>query len=257
MKGEDIMQGVKLAELTYPEAQKWLNEEAIVMLPLGGGSKEHGRHLPMGTDMYLCQCLADEVTRRFPVVTLPTLTYEHFPAFIDWEGSIHIQADHYIKLVKDILVSFVRHGVRKFLLLDFSFSAYFPLVTVATEMNNQYGAKVAITRTGGLGVRAKKRLMESKQDGHAGEYETSMMLYAQPQLVHTDRYDEEYREDIPGVRVGGVQHIYVSNRMETPHGVNGNPFVATADKYRELVEDTVNDIIRFLETFQKTPIDQY
>lgn len=251
------MKGVKLAELTYEEAQKWINEDSIVLLPLGGGSKEHGRHLPMGTDMYLCNCLTDRVTERFPVVTLPTLAYEHFPAFIGWEGSIHIQADHYINLVKEIIISFINHGVRKFLLLDFSFSAYFPLVTVANEINNQYhGAKVAITRTGGLGGAAKK-LMESKQDGHAGEVETSMMLFAQPQLVHTDRYDEEYRQDIPGVTVDGVQHVYVSNRMETPHGVNGNPFLGTAEKGEALVNAMVDDIVHFLEVFQKTPIDQY
>ncbi len=70
-----LKQGVMIAEITNEDCQKVLNEDTIVMLPIGGGSKEHGGHLPMGTDFFVTDWLARAVTERFPVVTLPTLPY--------------------------------------------------------------------------------------------------------------------------------------------------------------------------------------
>lgn len=251
------MKGVYLAELTYDEAQKYLNEDTVIVLPLGGGSKEHGRHLPMGTDMYCCQALTEGLTERAPVVTLPMMAYEHFPAFITWEGSITIEADHFIKLIKDICRTFVKCGVKRFLLLDFSFSGFFPIACAANEISNEMNVKVAVSRFAGMCAKSLRELEESKQDGHAGEFENSVILYTHPELVRTDRYEEEYRQDIEGVRVDGAQCFYVSNRMETPHGVNGHPAMGNAEKGKIFVEESVDTLCRFVETFRNTPIDMY
>ena len=39
-----------ISELTYQQCKDLINENTVVVLPIGGGSKEHGDHLPMGTD---------------------------------------------------------------------------------------------------------------------------------------------------------------------------------------------------------------
>ena len=41
-----LKKGVMIAEVTNEDCQKLLDEETIVMLPIGGGSKEHGGSLP-------------------------------------------------------------------------------------------------------------------------------------------------------------------------------------------------------------------
>lgn len=250
------MKGVFISELTHDEALKYLNEDTVMVLPLGGGSKEHGRHLPMGMDMFGCRALAQGITEKAEVVTLPMINYEHFPAFITWEGSINIHAKHFIDMVKQICTPFTRLGVKRFIFLDYSFSGYFPLVTAANELSEETGAKVAITRIGGLYPESMS-LKTSKQDGHAGEYETSYLLHTMPGLVRTDKYDEEYRLDIEGVRRNGAPNFYVSNRMETEHGVNGDPTVSTAEKGKAIVEESIETLARFAESFKKMPIDQY
>ena len=251
------MKGVFISQLTQEEALKYLNEDAVVVLPLGGGSKEHGRHLPMGMDMFGCRALAQGITEKAEVVTLPMINYEHFPAFITWEGSINIAAQHFIDMVKQICRPFTKLGVRRFIFLDYSFSGYFPLVTAANELEEETGAKVAITRIGGLYPEAMA-LKESKQDGHAGEYETSFLMYTNPELVRAaDTFDEEYRLDIDGVRRNGAANFYVSNRMETPHGVNGDPTVANAEKGKAIVLESIETLAKFAESFKKMPIDKY
>lgn len=51
-------------------------------------------------------------------LTLPTLPYAYFPAFVQWKGSVSIEHEHFTNYVRDILMSFIRFGVRKFLIID-------------------------------------------------------------------------------------------------------------------------------------------
>lgn len=56
--------GYFISQLTYEQLNPLLNEDSVVVLPIGGGSKEHGNHLPMGTDFYVTDYVASEVTKR-------------------------------------------------------------------------------------------------------------------------------------------------------------------------------------------------
>ena len=62
--------GYFISQLTYEQLNPLLNEDSVVVLPIGGGSKEHGNHLPMGTDFYVTDYVASEVTKRCNVLTL-------------------------------------------------------------------------------------------------------------------------------------------------------------------------------------------
>ncbi len=248
------MKGYHIEELTYEQVKPLLNEETIVVLPIGGGSKEHAAHLPMGTDMYLCQYLADQVTERCEVITLPILCYAHFPAFVEWKGSVNVESRTFIDVVKDICISFARHGVRKFLVIDFSISSKYPLYTVATEMNNEWNAKVAIS-LGGIGHRASARVLEQSRGGHSCEWETSLMLHVRPDLVEMDKAEEEYNPVLHHtVEEGG---IYVGHHMVTKSGVNGNPLLANEEKGKVILEDMVNDLVTFVEGFRQFKITTY
>ena len=119
--------GYFIKELTYEQVQKILTEDTVVVLPIGGGSKEHGNHLPMGTDYYITEWLAQKVTEKCDVIMLPTLPYAYFPAFINWKGSVSIEYTNFIHYVMDILKSFIRFGVWKFLIIDGGVSTHPPL----------------------------------------------------------------------------------------------------------------------------------
>lgn len=243
--------GYFIKDLTYEEVERFLDEDSVVMLPIGGGSKEHGAHLPMGTDYYVTDWLAEQVTGRCNVMTLPTLPYAYFPAFVEWKGSVSIQYEHFIRYVEDILLSFVRFGVKKFLILDGGVSTHIPLKLLALEMNNQYQAKVAVSDITGLGKEVSSQVCEQKRGGHGDEEETSAMLHIRPDLVQMDKATEEYTAGLPGCSGAhsGVVKVYLPNRMCTPHGTNGNSRLADADKGRKILEAQVEDLVTFLENF--------
>lgn len=235
-----------IKELTYEQCQSLINKDTVVVLPIGGGSKEHGYHLPMGTDYYVTDWVASEVTKRCDVITLPTLPYAYFPAFVKWKGSVSIEHEHFQAYVKDILMSFVRHGVRKFLIIDGGVSTHGPLLLVASDLNNEYDVKVAVSDIRFLAKETEEAVCQQERGGHGDESETSTMLYIHSELVHMDKAVEEYTGFFPGA---GINKIYFPNRMCTPHGINGNSTLATAEKGEKILYAMVDALEEFLNEF--------
>lgn len=241
--------GYFISRLTYEQLNPLINEDAVVVLPIGGGSKEHGNHLPMGTDYYVTDYIAGKVTERCNVLTLPTLPYAYFPAFVEWKGSVSIEHAHFTAYVEDILLSFVRFGVKKFLIIDGGVSTHPPLCLLARDMDNRYGVKVAVTDIRGLAKEEESTLCAQEKGGHGDESETSTMLYLHPELVHMDKAVEEYSKSFPGAVVNGIRRVTFPGRMCTPHGINGNSTLATAEKGEIILNAMVERICNFLENF--------
>ena len=241
--------GVLISELSYEQCQDIVNEDTIVVLPIGGGSKEHGGHLPMGTDFYVTDWLARQVTERYPVVTLPTLPYAYYPAFLNWKGSVHIEASHFAAFVEDILLSFVRHGVKKFLILDGGVSTHIPLKIVSATMCNKHGVHVGVSNCLGLGKEVDDALCEQPKGGHGDESETSTMLYIREDLVKMNETVEEYFEALPGCNKNGVNRVYLFSHANSPRGCNGDSTLATREKGEKMLEAKVEDLLDFLKAF--------
>ena len=249
--------GVFLSEITYETAKDLINEKSIVVLPIGGGVKEHGDHMPLGTDYYVTDWVAKKVTENYEVLTLPTLPYAYFPAFRDWKGSVTIEADNFINFVRDILLSYVRFGVKKFLIIDGGVSTHIPLKILSLDMNNKYDVKVAVTNYSGLGVETEKEICTQKQGGHGDEAETSIMLYINEKLVDMGKTVEEYRFSVEGTVKNGVEKVYLPMRMSTQKGTNGNSTLATKEKGEKILLAQVKDILEFLENFDKLTEDKF
>ena len=244
------MRGVKLSEITWEEAKEALQQYSIVMLPIGGGTKEHGPHLPGGTDYYVVDELAQRVVEQAPVIMLPTLPYAYYPAFIDWEGSVSIEAVHFINLVSDIIKSLVRHGITKFLILDGGVSTHCPMKILSSDLHNQLGIEVAVTDILGLGKEVEAQVCEQEFGGHADESETSTMLAIKPELVKMERAVKEHRGAKPGtISEQGIRKIAIGGKMLTKNGINGDPTLATPEKGDAIIQAKVKDIVNFINNF--------
>ena len=241
--------GYFIKELTYEQCQPLLNKDTVVVLPIGGGSKEHGDHLPMGTDYMVTDWIAQQVTNRCDVVTLPTLPYAYFPAFIKWKGSVSIDYENFIAYVRDILMSFIRFGVCKFLIIDGGVSTHPPLILLAQTLNNEFDVKVAVTDVRFLAKETEDALCEQSGGGHGDESETSTMLYIREELVHMEKATEEYTSSLSGSVVNGKVKVYVPNRMCTPKGTNGNSTFASKEKGEKILFAMVDAIEEFLSSF--------
>lgn len=251
------MKGIRLAEITWQESIKAFTEYPVALLPIGGGAKEHGPHLPLGTDMMVVDDLANRVVEAAPVMLLPTLSYAYYPAFVDWPGSVSIEARHFTAMVADIIRSLHRHGMQKFLLLDGGVSTHPPLKTLSSDLHNELGILVAVTDILGLGSEVYAEIEEQESGGHADEMETSCMLAIRPDLVKMKLAPKEWRKGIPGAfGKDGVKKVHIGGRMETPNGINGDATLATAEKGHKALAAKAQDIITFVEHFAVHPLPE-
>jgi len=237
---EPQRRSVALENLTWPEAEKALQNYTVVLLAVGARTKEHGPHLPLKTDYVMAEYLKDRVAQEVPVAWLPTLEYAYYPSFLEYPGSVSIGAETFRNTVMDICRSLARHGIRKFYVLNTGISTLPPLRAASEEL-----AKAGLTMWYLNLLETDKKLPQGllKQEGgtHADEAETSMMLYIAPELVDMSKAVKDY-DARPGRK--GLTRDPKGQGAYSPSGIWGDPTLATRDKGRVIVEATVEEIVR-------------
>ena len=124
-----------LEDLTWMEAEKALKEYEVVLIALGARAKEHGPHLLLKNDYVMAEYLKERVIKEVPVIVLPTLQYGFYPAFLEYPGSISIQAETFKNVVVDICRSMNGYGMRKFYVLNTGVSTLRPLDLAKKELD--------------------------------------------------------------------------------------------------------------------------
>jgi len=88
----------------------------IAILPLGS-FEQHGPHLPLGTDIYLIEALAEGVAQKLGAFLLPvqpiSTCYEHRGK----KGSVHYEAGVFYKVIIQIVESLYETGFRRVAIL--------------------------------------------------------------------------------------------------------------------------------------------
>jgi len=231
---------VELENLTWVEADRALKEYDVVLFALGARTKEHGPHLPLKTDYVMAEYLKDRVAEQVQAAILPTLQYGYYPSFLEYPGSVSLQAETFKNMILDICRSINGYGVRKYYVLNTGISTLKPLEEAAKEL-----------KTGGIVLRylnlmdVDKTLPEGllQQEGgtHADEAETSMMLYFAPEAVDMSKAVKDY-DARPGRK--GLTRNPQGTGTYSPTGIWGDPTLATPGKGRVIVEATVRAIVK-------------
>jgi acetamidase/formamidase/creatinine amidohydrolase/Fe(II)-dependent formamide hydrolase-like protein len=242
--------GVRLAEIPWTEAERVLTADRVVVLPLGAGTKEHGPHLPLGNDLILAEYEAARVVAARPVALLPTLTYGHYPNFVEYPGTVSLSSDTQRNVVAEICRSVARHGPRRFYVLNTGVSTLPPLRAAAEELARE-GILMRFTDPLQAGKAAEAAVREQRWGTHADEIETSMILYMQPAAVRMERAVA----DGEGVRPGPLTRDPRQNdRHYSPSGVFGDPTLATWQKGERITEATVSAIVKDIDALAATPL---
>src|SRR5919206_1887015 len=107
-----------VGHLRWDEIARRIAAGAAAILPIGAGAKQHGLHLPLDTDRIQAEFLASKLAGRIDALVWPTLAYGHYPAFVDYAGSISLSAVTFEAMVTEIASQIVRHGCRALFVLD-------------------------------------------------------------------------------------------------------------------------------------------
>ena len=231
---------VVLENLTWIQAEKALKEYEVVLMALGARTKEHGPHLLLKNDYVMAEYLKERVTKELPVVVLPTLQYGYYPAFLEYPGSISLEAETFKNLILDICRSMNGYGIRKFYVLNTGVSTLLPLKQAQDELSKQ-GIILHYLNILQVDESLPSGLLEQEGGTHADEGETSMMLYIAPETVDMSKAIKDF-DSRPNRR--GLTRDPKSEGHYSPTGIWGDPTLATKKKGKIIVEATVSEIIR-------------
>jgi creatinine amidohydrolase len=233
--------GVLLGTLTWVEAEKALTPDALVVIPLGAESKEHGPHLLLENDFLLAQYFERRVRERCDVVVAPTINYSFYPAFLEYPGSTSLKLDTARDVVIDIVTSLARHGPKRFYVLN----------TGVSTVRALEPARVALAA---LGIEMRYStwdrleplyadVVEQKGGTHADEVETSMLLYIDPSAVDMSKAVDDYHPS----EKGGLTRDSNKPGTFSASGVFGFATLATRAKGEVIVERVVEQLVKEIE----------
>jgi creatinine amidohydrolase/Fe(II)-dependent formamide hydrolase-like protein len=187
-------------ELCWPDAAHRLDIVDTALLPVGA-IEQHGPHLPLDTDAfdaeYLAKCVADGCSDPQPLV-LPLIAYGvsyHHEAF---KGTISINNDTLANLVYDIGISVAKNGIKKLVIIN-GHGGNAPSLNFAAQRINQDARIFVCVDTGETSDVDVDSLIETPNDVHAGEIETSTSLAIRPHLVRMDRLQRRCRRLPAGI----------------------------------------------------------
>ena len=238
--------GILLEDLTWREAEQVLRPDTIIVIPIGAESKEHGPHLKLKNDWLLAEYFKGAIVNRAAVVIAPTVNYHYYPAFIEYPGSTTLRLETARDLLVDICRSLARYGPRKFYALNTGVSTMRPLELTAEILADE-GIDFRYTDILKLAEPVETIVKQEKGGTHAGEIETSMMLFIAPASVDMSEAVEDYH---PSAK-GGLTRNPKGEGSYSASGIFGDATLATRQKGEIVVRAIVDGIIREIQAFSE------
>jgi len=243
----------QFAYLTWKQVDALPRESTLLVLPTAA-IEQHGHHLPLATDTLINNLVLGKalelVPADLPVYALPPVCYGKSNEHIGYPGTLSVSAQTFLAVVRDIGASIAAGGFKKVVLYN-SHGGNTSLVDVlARDLRAEFGLRT-FSLFGSAGVSFEGVSLQERTYGfHAGEVETAYLLYATPELVHTDQYTSNYiaRVDKPELLKpeGSAANFAWLTRDIAPSGVMGDPSPATAENGERWVADAAARIAETL-----------
>lgn len=242
------------AEHTRAELRE-LAPSCLLVLPVGA-TEQHGPHLPVGTDYFTVEHLAHEAARQVvdavPVLVAPTLPFGCSEHHLPFGGTLSFTTDTYYRLLCDLLRSLARDGFRRVFLLNGHGGNHELIQLAARDVALQHPIEIAAASYWNLAwddlVQAGAH-KGARLPGHAGRFETSVMLALHEDLVSSER---PRRENVGDTDSRSSQGPYRHEKHGFWHSIDGysdSPADGSVELGRQYVPILIAAVARALREF--------
>jgi creatinine amidohydrolase len=252
---------VLLEEMTRNQIAA-LAPDAIAVLPTAS-IEQHGPHLPVVTDTLLCGTVArraaEKAAGRTQVIVAPVLIYGNSHHHRPFPGVLSLASDTYMAAVREVLEGLVLSGFKKLVVLNGHGGNTDSNAVVGLDFVNRLGHPVAIATASYWDIArpaiVEKGLMEGRRiPGHAGRFETAMVMAIRPELVNPEGLAQARPvEAAPGLfaaLTGGT--VQVHGAWAASVGYTDEPGAASAEEGAALLEIVVDRVAEFYVAFDQS-----
>jgi creatinine amidohydrolase len=252
---------VLLAEMTREQIKR-VAPNAIAVLPTAA-IEQHGPHAPIITDTLLCgtvaQRAAEAAASQVQVLVAPVFCYGNSHHHRPFAGVLSLSSPTYIAAVTDVLEGLVRSGFRKIVVLNGHGGNTDSNAVIGLDFVHRLGHNVSIA-TGAYWDIARAALVEkglmpsNRIPGHAGRFETSMVMALRPDLIDPEGMAQvvdvsQAKKGLFGDLTGATMQVHGAWAAST--GYTDNPAEANAAEGNALVEVVVQRVSEFFVAFDQ------
>ena len=240
-----------LEDISWTTAQQLLTPDAVIVIPLGAGSKEHGPHLPLSTDYIQANGLAAALALQRKVIIAPVVNYGFYPAFLKYPGSTSVD----FKTAQDMVVQVVRsldgYGPKRFYIINVGVSTTPTLVSAAKVLSEE-GILLYYSRNDRAGFEAAKSAFRTKTfDGHADEIETSNIIHLRPDLVDMSK---AVNDSSMKNKKGNMAPIAIEGGSLNATGIVGYAALGTKEKGEKSLASFAKELVREIDSVAGCPL---
>jgi len=243
--------------MTWKEVEA-LDKNSLIILPTAA-IEQHGHHLPLATDTllnsYILGRTLELLPDDMPVYALAPICYGKSNEHLGFPGTLSVSATTMMSMIRDLGSSLHSSGFKRLVFYN-SHGGNSALVDVmARDLRAEFDFQVFR-----LGASVKLKGIEIQEETygyHGGEVETSLLLAATPDLVHTDKYTSSYirRVDEPGKLLpeNGPATFAWLTRDISSSGILGDPAASSAEKgelWREQMAHAMVEVLKEMFAFR-------
>jgi creatinine amidohydrolase len=246
---------------TSLEIEEAVRKGAVVLLPIGQ-VEEHGPHLPVGTDTYIAEGVAQKVAEalqgEIPVLVMPAVwsTYS-VDALGKWPGLIKVKTRTVIDLVHDIVASLLKMGFTKVILMNGHGNNPGILDVALRELADEFEAAPILANVWNFSAQSFSEVRKSPPGGaiHADEYETAMILamgypvdMSKAPSGESFRFESKFRARD---NFSGKSMVTWSTwkLQQSRTGVYGDPTVATIETGDYVLQCTIREFVNLVREY--------
>ena len=243
-----------IERMHWDEVARRIGDGAVAILPIGAAAKQHGFHLPLNTDRIQAEWLAGRMAEKIDALVWPTLSYGHYPAFVEYAGSSSLSISTFEALVREVAGQILGSGCSKLLVLNTGVSTLAPADRALARLASERVKHLWI-HEGPRYPRVARQLAEQSHGSHADELETSLMLALAPHLVDMTRAEASpvLKHETPGALSPSDPNSPNYSRS----GSYGDPTRATSAKGEALLAAMLDDLHEQAAAFIAQDPDQH
>lgn len=239
---------VSWAGKSAPEVISIAEELGSVLVVPVGSIEQHGDHLPVATDTILANAVSmagsEAVDDEIPVLVAPPVSPGFSPHHLGFGGTLTLEFETLLAVVEETVKSAISNGFDAVLLLN-GHGGNIPLIGAATSTIGVEHPNVSVCALSYFSLAAS--FIDDIRDsdpggmGHAGEFETSLLLHVQAELVdmaaaNGTMLDEPQDHALSDMFDGGPLSVYRDFSEYSENGAIGDPTLASRAKGEQIMD---------------------
>ena len=134
---------MKLAEMTWPEVEAYLEHSPGIILPTGS-TEQHGPIGLIGTDAICAQAVAEQVGEVVGAIVAPVQAITPAPFNLGFPGTLSVREETFAALMHDVLTALAGQGFRRVYILNGHGANLAPLRSAIESAGKGLGASFAV-----------------------------------------------------------------------------------------------------------------